>query len=136
MTRSQNVFISYAEDDLKWAEAIARELEEAGVEVWFDAERIDTGDVWRPDLREALREASTVLVIVSANAASSSWVQFEAGAALSAAVEEQKRVVPIYLSHRGTDYFPLLRGLAGIDVTGLRPEQAGRRITEIVSSEA
>ena len=136
MTRRTTVFISYAKDDLMWAEAIAQQLQEAGEQVWFDTRQFEVGDTWQSDLRKALSEASTVLVIVSAKAASSQWVQFEAGAALAAAAEERTRLVPIYLSHKGEDYFPLFRGLAGINVTGLRPEEAARRVAEFVAADA
>lgn len=136
MTQRKTVFISYAQDDSKWAKAIAQKLREAGVRVWSDEKQLKGGDLWQDDLRKALDESSTVLVIVSSHAAASSWVQFEAGAALAAAQEKRKRVVPIYLSHKGEDYLPLLKGLKGINVAGLRPEQAGRRVTEFLSPVA
>ena len=134
MTRRRTVFISHASADKKWADAMAQKFREAGLNVWLDKDHIKGGEDWGEALRRAMDEVDAYVVIVSSKAASSSWLQFEAGAALAAFKDKRKHVVPVYLSHKGEDYFPLLKGLDGINVAGLRPEEAGRRVAELVNA--
>ena len=134
MTQRGTVFISFAKADTAWAKAIAGELRDSDFVVLTKPSELGEGDDWLSGVRSSLDEASVVLVIVSANSAGSRYVQFETGAALAAAERADTRVVPIYLSPRGESYFPLLKSFQGLDLTGLRPEDAGKRVAKLLET--
>src|SRR5215210_2919521 len=71
------IFISYATPDRDAAKAIAGALEAYGWPVWWDR-LIPAGRTWREVIDKALGEAGCVLVIWSAAAVASDWVQEEA----------------------------------------------------------
>src|SRR5689334_25147831 len=71
------IFLSYARDDQACAATLARVLEDAGHEVWWDR-RIDSGEEFAIEIETALDRADVVLVAWSAHAAKSAWVRDEA----------------------------------------------------------
>jgi hypothetical protein len=71
MTGSKRrVFISYARTDSAYAEVVARALGHAGRSVWSDRE-IRAGEDWDFEIQKALRDASVVVLIVSADSLAS-----------------------------------------------------------------
>ena len=72
-----SVFISYAREDAPKAKAIARGLEEASVDVWFD-DRIRSGAEYSHEIETALKGALAVMVLWSRNSVQSAWVRDEA----------------------------------------------------------
>lgn len=83
-----DVFISYSSDDREVARAIAAELEQRGLTVWWDRV-IPPGRQYDEVIEEKLVAARCVVVLWSARAAASKWVRIEAGEAL-----RQDRLVP------------------------------------------
>lgn len=71
------VFVSYARPDAKAARAVIRILEDAGFNVWWDG-LIPGGERFGSQIAKALEEARAVVVLWSASAAASHWVQDEA----------------------------------------------------------
>jgi hypothetical protein len=72
-----SVFVSYAREDSAKARALARVLEQASFDVWFD-ERIHSGSEFSREIEEALKSAAAVVVLWSKNAVGSAWVRDEA----------------------------------------------------------
>jgi adenylate cyclase len=72
-----HVFISYARSTAKEAQAVAAALRGLGHEVWLDDE-IPAHRAFTDVIEERLREAKAVVVIWSAEAVKSQWVQSEA----------------------------------------------------------
>jgi hypothetical protein len=58
------VFLSHGHTDAKLASRLASELEERGLDVWWD-QKIQSGERWDEALRRALREADACVVLVS-----------------------------------------------------------------------
>ncbi|MFL6731538.1 MAG: TIR domain-containing protein [Sphingomicrobium sp.] len=85
------VFISYAREDAPKAQAIARALEQASFDVWFD-QRIHSGSEFSREIEEALRSASAVVVLWSRSSVESAWVRDEA-----AEGRDSGRLVPVLL---------------------------------------
>ena len=50
------VFVSYAAPDLEIARYIVRQLQNAGLSIWFDKEQLEPGVDWQETLREAVEE--------------------------------------------------------------------------------
>ena len=71
------IFLSYAREDQACAEALARVLEAAGHQVWWDR-RIDSGTEFTGEIEAALDAADVVLVAWSKDSVKSRWVRDEA----------------------------------------------------------
>lgn len=74
MTR---VFISYSQKDIDIARKLARDLEEAGFDVWWDISDLKGGDAWLRTIQAALKASEYCLVVLSPNSAESGWVEKE-----------------------------------------------------------
>ena len=75
-----DIFISYHSADRPRAEALRRWFEECDWSVWIDRE-IGIGEGWEQRLQKELEAARLVVVLWSAQARRSEWVQREATAA-------------------------------------------------------
>lgn len=71
------IFLSYAREDRPFAEMLARVMESAGHNVWWDR-RIDGGSEFSSEIEAALADADVVLVAWSADSVKSRWVKDEA----------------------------------------------------------
>ncbi len=88
------IFLSYAHQDA--SEAVHRlrsELELAGFTVWHDSEDMRGGELWKEQLRTALREVDVVLVLLTPASVISEYVSWEWGNALTL----QKRIIPLLI---------------------------------------
>jgi hypothetical protein len=83
------VFISYSRQDREAAEAIARELQQLGVEVWWDHDLLG-GDDYRARISKLLERTQAAIVIWSRRSVDSQWVMSEAAAA-----RERQVLVPV-----------------------------------------
>ena len=85
------VFISYSRQDAPRAKALARALEAAGHEVWWDR-HIRGGSRFGAEIAEALKSAEVVVVLWSRSSIESAWVNDEA-----AEGRDTGRLVPIVI---------------------------------------
>jgi TolB-like protein/tetratricopeptide (TPR) repeat protein len=92
LQRSEDyVFLSYARADSKAARTIIKLIERAGFRVWWDG-LIPSGEGFSVKISEALEGASAVVVLWSASACKSNWVQDEASFA-----RDRQRLIPVLL---------------------------------------
>ena len=61
------VFLSYAHEDGDVAGRIAKSLQAAGVEVWFDKNELRGGDAWDASIRRKIRECTLFVPVISSN---------------------------------------------------------------------
>jgi hypothetical protein len=61
------VFVSYAREDLAAVQALRDGLEAAGVTVWFDLDRLESGDDYDLKIRNNIARCSYFIPVVSAN---------------------------------------------------------------------
>ncbi len=59
------VFLSYASDDRPAAQAIRDALEAAGIDVWFDRDRLMTGDAFEGKIRRHIERCSLFMPVLS-----------------------------------------------------------------------
>lgn len=59
------IFISYARQDLDAVWRLKSELDEAGLVVWFDFDRIEGGDTFDPKIRDNIRRCALFLPVLS-----------------------------------------------------------------------
>jgi len=89
--RAANVFLSYARSDETAAAKLVYALEQAGLEVWWDA-RIEGGAEFARSIEAALDRCDAVVVLWSATSVRSDWVLDEASRG-----RQQRKLVPVSL---------------------------------------
>jgi hypothetical protein len=60
------VFVSYAKEDFPAAQRISAALEELGLDVWFDKDRLEAGDQYDQKIKRNIKACSLFVPIVSA----------------------------------------------------------------------
>jgi len=102
MPATPTVFISYSHRDEAWKDLLVpqlRALEQAGVglQVWHDR-KIDGGDQWYPEIREAMTNAAGAVLLISADFLASAFcVQEEVPALLKRQEEQGMLLIPVLL---------------------------------------
>ena len=84
-------FISYARVDADFAKRLGVQLREAGVDVWLDQLDIAGGERWDRAVERALKNCSTLIVILTPTSVGSENVMDEVGYALQKGI----RVIPV-----------------------------------------
>src|SRR5215207_2531743 len=85
------VFISYSRKNEAFAERLARDLGDAGLDVWIDLRQIQAGELWQQEIYRGLERADFVIFCLSPAATVSEWVQKE----LEITRASGKRVYPV-----------------------------------------
>ena len=138
--KKNHIFLSYSSDDRPRAQMLAQALQAQGFDVWWDVD-IPTGVHYPRFIEGALKSASCVVVLWSANSAGSRWVRNEAdwGAENDTLVPvkidqvdipwEFRNFQTLDLSHWGgeADDPAFLRLLEGLATRATRQEKAGDR---------
>jgi hypothetical protein len=75
-----DVFLSYAQEDLRVVKRLGAALEKHGWTVWFD-QHIEPGRVFRDDIRKQIESAAAVVVLWSEHSVKKMWVKAEASLA-------------------------------------------------------
>ncbi|MEA3351698.1 MAG: SUMF1/EgtB/PvdO family nonheme iron enzyme [Chloroflexota bacterium] len=88
---TDQVFISYAREDVDFANRLVSDLEKNGINVWIDRSDILPGDKWRQDVVEGIRSADIFLIVLSSKSVQSKYVKRE----LHAADKHNKPIVPV-----------------------------------------
>jgi len=95
MKEKQTLFFSYARSDTEFALRLAKDLREAGAELWIDQLDIAVGSQWDSAIEAALRRCEILLLIISKASVASNNVKDE----VAFAIEEGKRIIPILLEN-------------------------------------
>lgn len=90
---TETIFFSYSRDDTEFVLQLAKNLRQAGANVWLDQLDISPGSRWDKSIQDALTNSKVLLVILSKTSVESDNVLDE----VSFALEEGKRVVPVLL---------------------------------------
>lgn len=88
---AQHIFISYSHDDKIFAERLARDLDDAGLDVWIDFRRLRGGELWRDEIFNGIAQADVVVICLSPASIESEWVRRE----ILMARGHHKRVIPV-----------------------------------------
>lgn len=89
------VFVSYSRKNETIAERIARDLGDAGLDVWFDRRQIHGGELWEREIMRGLERAEFGIVCLSPDAIASEWVRRE----VRILHEADKPVYPVIVSN-------------------------------------
>jgi TIR domain len=70
-------FISYSRKQLYFAESVVLKLQQAGLEIWFDLQKLEPGVNWATKLKDGYTNCEKLLFIASQAAIQSPYVQIE-----------------------------------------------------------
>jgi hypothetical protein len=76
-------FISYSSRDEDFVKRLYADLQSNNVRCWFAPEDLDIGDKIRPRIEESIRLHDKLLLVLSENSITSTWVAFEVERALN-----------------------------------------------------
>lgn len=98
-SKHPRVFLSHASEDKdRFVLNFAKRLRERGVDVWLDKWEMLPGDSLVDKIfEEGLKEAEAVLVVISSNSSSKSWVREEINSAFVSHVSKGTKILPIIL---------------------------------------
>jgi hypothetical protein len=102
-------FFSYSREDLEFALRVAKDLKNAGANVWMDKLDIRPGQSWERRIDEALNACQRVLVILSPSSVDSDNVMGE----VTVALDERKEIIPVLYRDCTIPFF--LRPLNHVD---------------------
>jgi hypothetical protein len=99
------IFISHPSQspDFDVAKALAERLREAGLDVWWDRDRLAAGENFPAEILEAIIYRRYFLFLLSRSSAASRWCRRE----LAAADELARTIVPLKLEEIDIDHTPL-----------------------------
>ncbi|MFF5495789.1 tetratricopeptide repeat protein [Streptomyces aquilus] len=89
--------MSYAHKDGVWVKTLAENLHRLGLDVWLDQWEMAGGELVAPQLQEGLANADALVAVVSPSWIASGWCGEEFAAAMTAAVEQGKRLIPVVI---------------------------------------
>jgi hypothetical protein len=90
MSQLRNIFVSYSHRDAQIATEIASRLEDAGLPCFLAERDIFATQLWEPRIRDELRDARCLLILLTPRSRDSKWVAIETGAAWIL----EKQIVP------------------------------------------
>jgi hypothetical protein len=67
IAKPPGVFVSYASEDLQAAERLRASLTGAGLDVWFDKRRLESGDPFWPIIKHYIASCDVFVPVISAN---------------------------------------------------------------------
>jgi len=108
---TSKIFFSYSRMDSVFALRLAKDIREAGADIWIDQLDIPAGSRWDVEVENALANASCVLVILSPFSQASENVQDE----IAYALDSGKKIIPVVLENCMVHF--RLRRLKHIDFT-------------------
>lgn len=120
------IFLSYAREDRDCAQKLAKVLEAAHHEVWWDR-HLDGGEEFSAEIEAALGSSDVVLVTWSKESVKSRWVRDEA-----AVGAETHKLIPVTID--GSLPPMGFRQFHTLDLTGWRGAKRDQRTTELLQS--
>jgi hypothetical protein len=92
-------FLSHSSHDKPFVRKLATDLNEAGIGVWLDEQKILVGDSIADKIGQGLAESDFFIIILSKDSTESQWVKKELDQALVTEIERRKvTILPIKLS--------------------------------------
>lgn len=129
-----HIFLSHNSRDKEFVRKLAAQLRLVGGDVWLDEWEIKPGDRIPSEASAALAAVNTVVVVWSANAANSRWVDAELASALARELRDGSlRIIPVRLDD--TSLPMLLQPISWINAEDEGAVGVARKIMRLNSSE-
>ena len=89
---SLRVFVSHSHKDNAWCDGFVAELQNHGLDVWYDRAGLYVGAQWVKTLEQELQGRDTYLIVLTPDSWASQWVQRE----LDLALAQQKQIIGVF----------------------------------------
>ena len=97
------IFLSYAREDLENARRLWNDFRSAGLDVWFDQDKLEPGQDWKLEIEKAIRDSKIFIACLSSRSVTKrGFVQTELRRALDVldqVPEGEVFIVPLRLDH-------------------------------------
>lgn len=87
----KHIFLSYSRKDLGFVEKLAKDLQQAGYDVWYDLTDLSGGDRWASKIQAAIDKCDAFITVISPNSVVSEWVEKE----FLYASNTKKNIIPV-----------------------------------------
>ncbi|MCL1889123.1 MAG: toll/interleukin-1 receptor domain-containing protein [Desulfovibrionaceae bacterium] len=125
---SYDIFISYSTQDRLFVDALAHDLEEAGIRCWYAPRNITAGMTWPEAIAKAIQEIPAMLLVFSSSSNNSEEVSRE----LTLAASNKCLVIPVRIENvapsAGMNYYLLNRHW--LDVYDMETRASIERVLE------
>lgn len=92
----KRVFISYSYQDKEFVEWLKTELQDLGLDIWYDESEILVGDNIQKKVNEGIQSSSAFILVLSNSSKNSDWVRYEMNSAiLLNAIKKGISILPI-----------------------------------------
>jgi len=136
MVKKHDVFISHASPDKStFVRPFAEALRRLGVNVWYDEFSIGLGDSIAEAIEKGIAQSAFGIVVISPRFIERKWAQHEYRALLSLNVEEDRKIVPIWLGVTRAEvaaFSPSLADKLAIDTQYVDVDEAAIQILRLV----
>lgn len=124
------IFISYSSRDAEIADQVYHALRVAGHQVWMDREELKGGQDWLQAIQDNLLWADTLIVLWSANALDSEWVQDEIALARS----KRKLIIPLRIDNTDPSNHIIINTRQLVDLRDGDVERAIARVNAAIEA--
>jgi hypothetical protein len=125
----KRVFLSYSHSDRESARELAETLRPAGISL--EPDFAISGQQMVEQLKESLRSASAVIILVSERSLKSQWVQFELGVALGV----DKPIIPVIIGEEELVLPEWLQGLQYLDGRDRPISEVAKELSDVLSDK-
>ncbi len=125
MTR---IFISYSSHDSTFADTYYEALNERGHEIWMDRAELKGGQEWVRIIQDKIRWADSMVVLWSANALASTWVEME----MTYAHTLRKKIIPVRIDDTSPQEHMIINARQVIDARGTNDDAVVARIEDSI----
>jgi TIR domain-containing protein/uncharacterized protein DUF6557 len=137
--RGPRVFLSHASEDKDLARPLASEMEECGLEVWFDESELMPGDSLRKKIAQGISKTHAAVVVLSPSFFKKPWTERELSGIVSMETTRQLLIIPIWHGvtlKQVARYDPSLADRFALSSSALSIEQIASSINEVVRARA
>ena len=121
-----DVFISHASEDKdSFVQPLAEGLQRLAVRVWYDRFTLIPGDRLSESIGEGLSQSRCGLVVISQNFLKKAWTKYELSGLVNRFVEENMRLIPIWLGVSRSAVASVNPSLADLVAIRGTPEDVG-----------
>lgn len=124
------IFISYSSRDAEIADQVYHGLIAAGHQVWMDREALKGGQDWLQAIQDNLIWADTLIVLWSANALHSEWVQDE----ITFARSKRKLIIPLRIDNTDPSNHIIINALHLVDLRDGDIQRAVERVNAAIEA--
>lgn len=131
-----DVFISHASEDKEsFADALCKELREAGIKVWYDTLSIAWGDSLRAKIDNGLKKSKYGIVIISRDYIKKGWTQYELDGLFQREMTGGKTILPIWhniTKQEVEEFSHTLAGRKALNSSSMTPAEIANELRMIL----